>query len=77
VKERGGNQVGFVAAARLVLEGQSRFRPNKRLQLALLRFVQRPLLSAEVSSLQLVTSRFGLCSVVPRAPQGAAEAQSR
>jgi hypothetical protein len=69
--------VGFVAAARLVLEGQSRFRPNKRLQLALLRFVQRPLLSAEVSSLQLVTSRFGLCSVVPRAPQGAAEAQSR
>jgi hypothetical protein len=30
-----------------------------------------------VSSLQLETSRFSLCSVDPRVPQGAAEAQSR
>ncbi len=51
--------------------------PNKRLQLALPAFGERPLLCDKVSSLQLVTSRFGLCSVDPRAPQGAAEAQSR
>jgi len=49
----------------------------KRLQLALQPFVQRPLLHAMVSSLQLVALRFSLCSVDPRAPQGAAEAQSR
>jgi hypothetical protein len=52
-------------------------RPNKRLQLALQPFVQRPLLCAKLRLLQLVTSRFRLCSVGPHAPQGAAEAQSR
>jgi len=52
-------------------------RPNKRLQLALQPFVQRPLLCGKVRSVQLATSRFGLWSVDPRAPQGAAEAQSR
>jgi hypothetical protein len=51
--------------------------PNKRLQLALQPFVERPLVCDKVSSLQLVTSRFGLRHVDPRAPQGAAEAQSR
>jgi len=51
--------------------------PNKRLQLALQPFVLRPLLCGKVSSLQLVRSRFGLCSVDPHGPQGAAEAQSR
>jgi hypothetical protein len=35
------------------------------------------LICDKVSSLQVETSRFGLCSVDPRAPQGAAEAQSR
>ena len=50
--------------------------PNKRLQLALQPFVQRLLLCGKVSSFQLVRSRFGFCSVDPRAPQGAAEAQS-
>jgi len=49
----------------------------KRLQLALRPFTERPLFCNEVSSLQLVRSRFGLRSVDPRAPQGAAEAQSR
>ena len=44
--------------------------PNKRLQLALQPFRERPLIIDEVSSLQLVTSRFGLCSVDPRAPAG-------
>jgi hypothetical protein len=52
-------------------------RPNKRLQLALQPFRERPLIWDEVSSLQLGTSRFGLCSVNPHGPQGAAEAQSR
>jgi len=51
--------------------------PNKRLQLALQPFGLRPLLCDRVSSLQLVTSCFSLCSVDPRAPHGAAEAQSR
>jgi steroid delta-isomerase-like uncharacterized protein len=50
---------------------------NKRLQLALQPFVQRPLVCGKVSSLQLVRSRFGLCSVDPRAPRGAAEAHIR
>jgi hypothetical protein len=44
--------------------------PNKRLQLALQPFGERPLLSDTVSLLQLVTSRFGLCSVDPGAPTG-------
>jgi len=35
------------------------------------------LLRGIVSSLQLVRSRFGLCSMDLGAPQGAAEAQSR
>ena len=52
-------------------------RPNKRLQLALQRIVQQLLLCGNVTLLQLVTSRFRLCSVGPHAPQGAAEAQSR
>ena len=52
-------------------------RPNKRLQLALQPLVQRPLFCDMVSSMQLVKSRFGLCSVDPRVPQGAAEAQTR
>jgi hypothetical protein len=52
-------------------------RPNKRLQLALQPSVQRSLICDRVSTLQVVTSRSGLCSVDPRAPQGAAEAQSR
>jgi hypothetical protein len=51
--------------------------PNKRLQLALQPFVQMLLLCNKASSLQLETSRFGLCSMDPRASQGAAEAQSR
>jgi len=50
---------------------------NKRLQLALRLFVQRLLLCGKVSSLVMVRSCCGLCSVHPRAPQGAAEAQSR
>jgi hypothetical protein len=49
VKERGGNQVGSVAAACSVVEGQSRFRPNKRLQLALRPFGERPLIFNQVS----------------------------
>ena len=49
----------------------------KRLQLALQPLRGPPLACDKVSSLQLVTSRFGLCSTDPRAPQGAAEAQSR
>ena len=44
--------------------------PNKRLQLALQPFVQRPLLCDSVSSLQLETSPSGLCPVDPRAPAG-------
>ena len=52
-------------------------RPNKRLQLALQLFGERPLIRDKVSSLELVRSGFGLCSVDPRAPQGAGEAQSR
>jgi hypothetical protein len=51
--------------------------PNKRLQLALPVFAQRPLLCGKVSLLELVTSRFGLCSMDRLAPHGAAEAQSR
>jgi hypothetical protein len=51
--------------------------PNKRLQLALQPFGERPLVCGKVSSFQLGRSRFGLCSADPRAPQGAAEAQSR
>jgi hypothetical protein len=52
-------------------------RPNKRLQLALQRIVQQLLLCGNVTLLQLVTSRFGLCSVNPRVPHGAAEARNR
>jgi hypothetical protein len=77
VKNAGGHQVGFLAAARSVVEGQIRFRPNQRLQLALPPFAEWPLSCGELSSMQLVTSRFGFCSVDPRAPHGAAEAQSR
>jgi hypothetical protein len=51
--------------------------PNKRLQLSLEPFVEGPLSCGKLSSMQLVTSRFSLCSVDPRGPQGAAEAQSR
>ena len=51
--------------------------PNKRLQLALQPFAEWPLSCGNLSSLQLVTSRFGFCSVDPHGPQGAAEAQSR
>jgi len=47
------------------------------LQLALQPFGERPLFCDKDRLLQFVTSRFGLCSVDPRAPQGAAEAQSR
>ena len=77
VKNARGHQVGFVARARSVVEGQIRFRPNQRLQLALQRFAGRPLICDEVRSLQLVRSRFGLCSVDPTFLRGAAEAQSR
>jgi len=56
---------------------RSNQRPNKRLQLALQPFAERPLICDKVRSLQLVRSRFGLCSVDPGAPQGATEAQSR
>jgi len=49
----------------------------KGLQLALQPYGERPLVCDKVSSLQLATSRFGLRSVDPRVPQGAAEAQSR
>jgi hypothetical protein len=70
VKNAPGHQVGFVAAARLVVDGESRFRPNKRLQLALQPFRVWPLLCDAVSSQQLETSRFSLCSVDPRAPAG-------
>jgi hypothetical protein len=44
--------------------------PNKRLQLALQPFGERPLIFDQVSALQLVRSRFGLCSVDPRVPAG-------
>jgi hypothetical protein len=48
----------------------SRQRPNKRLQLALQAFVQRPLFRDKVISLQSDKSRFGLCSLDPCAPAG-------
>jgi hypothetical protein len=44
--------------------------PNKRLQLALLGIGERPLICARVSTLQVVTSRFGSCSVAPHAAAG-------
>jgi hypothetical protein len=44
--------------------------PNKRFQLPLQRLGLSPLSCGQVSSLRLVTSRFSLCSVAPRAPAG-------
>jgi len=70
VKNARGHEVGFVAAARSVVDGQIRFRPNKRLQLALQPFGERPFFRGRASSVLMVTSRFGLCSVDPRAPAG-------
>ena len=49
---------------------EARLMPNKRLQLTLLPIGERPLLCDRVSSLQMVTSRFSLCSVDPRIPAG-------